>query len=123
MAWFNLFISVSFSGLCKMAETVQEVRSAEKDAEAIIEEAEEQKKEKIADAEDRAEEIVEEARQSAEEKREKELAEHRSEIEERKEQIIEQGRTEAAELEEQASKNMEDALDLLMERFREKFLR
>ena len=100
-------------------EVLTDIKKAEEEYKAMIQDAEAEKKKSIANAELEADNLVTKATVSAEEYRKKRLADARTAAAENHARIIREGEQRAASLREQGRKNLDRAVDLLVSRFKE----
>ena len=110
--WYDEFSTISSM---PRPEVLQRVKEAEQEADEIIAQAKEDKKERLTEARDRAKKIRQEAEAEAREHKQKRLEEAREKIEQERKQIVEEGAEEREAIESAASQRMDDVVNHVIE--------
>jgi V/A-type H+-transporting ATPase subunit G/H len=99
------------------AEILSQIKKAEEDARKTVEDALREKELKIQEAKEQARLILKTAEQESAEYAEKTLASAKESIKTEREKIIAQGLEEAEKLKQEAQKNLDKAVDFLINEF------
>ncbi len=100
-------------------EVLKDIKTAEEEYRTMIRNAEAERKKNLADAELEADNLLLKAKSNAEEYKKNRMADARQRAEEAHARIIREGGERAAALTEKGSKNLDRAVELLVSRFRE----
>lgn len=99
------------------AEILSQIKTAEKDAELIISQANEVRTKRILDAKNQSRELIEKARKESQNIGEKKIAQAKTEILSEKEKLSKEGLDLAESIKSKAKKNLAQATEILIEQF------
>ncbi|MFH0967064.1 MAG: ATPase [Methanobacteriota archaeon] len=100
-------------------EVLKDIKNAEEDYKKMISQAQEQRKSLVASADLEADNMIHTAHEDAEEFKKQRIADSRSQATIRHDKIISGGKAEAVALESRGRQNLAKAVDLLVNRFKE----
>lgn len=100
-------------------DVLKSIRETEEEYQAMIRDAQAERKKNLSDAELEAENLVQKAQKDATEHRNQRLAEARAQAQNRYEEIVREGEARAEALKATGSKNLAKAVDFIVTRFKE----
>lgn len=100
-------------------DVLKSIRETEEEYQAMIHDAQAERKKSLSDAELEAENLVQKAQNDAGEYRNQRLAEARAQAQNRYTEIVREGEVRAEALQKQGNKNLAKAVDFIVSRFKE----
>lgn len=100
-------------------DVLKSIRETEEEYQTMIRDAQAERKKNLSDAELEAENLIIKAQKSADDYRNQRLAEARAQAQNRYTEIVKEGEARAEVLKASGSKNLPEAVDLIVARFKE----
>lgn len=116
---YSSLLQILYDKSMPRPRVLERIKTAESEADEIIEGAKQAREDRIKQARSDAEEIRETAREEADTYEQDRLAEAREDIEAEREAILEEGKQDREELIQQAQTNIDDAVTETLSRFEE----